>query len=152
MYWIAHRGNLYGPNPSRENHPDYIQEALHQGYDVEIDVWYKNGTWWLGHDEPQYPTTLSFLQTPRLWIHAKSLEALTELCTYKDTLHFFSHDGDPVVLTSQAIPWVFPGKPLNHRCVAVMPERAKESYKESQLKECYGICSDYIADYFKYYQ
>jgi hypothetical protein len=37
--WIAHRGNTRGPNPEKENHPDYILQAIREGFDVEIDVW-----------------------------------------------------------------------------------------------------------------
>ena len=43
MKLISHRGNLEGPNPERENHPDYIYGALQAGYDVEIDVWWVEG-------------------------------------------------------------------------------------------------------------
>ena len=54
MKLISHRGNLEGPNPERENHPDYIYEAIQAGYDVEIDIWFVDGKFKLGHDEPQY--------------------------------------------------------------------------------------------------
>ena len=30
MKLISHRGNLKGPNPEQENHPDYIWDALSQ--------------------------------------------------------------------------------------------------------------------------
>ena len=42
MILISHRGNLTGPNPKKENHPDYILNALREGYEVEIDVWFEN--------------------------------------------------------------------------------------------------------------
>ena len=42
MKLIAHRGNVNGPNPDKENHTDYINEAIILGYDVEIDVWFVN--------------------------------------------------------------------------------------------------------------
>jgi len=38
MKLISHRGNLFGPNPTNENNPDYILNAIELGYDVEIDV------------------------------------------------------------------------------------------------------------------
>ena len=38
MIYIAHRGNIRGPNPERENSPDYIDEAIQSGYYVEVDV------------------------------------------------------------------------------------------------------------------
>ncbi len=37
MIWIAHRGNLEGPNKERENEPSYLKEAIEAGYDVEVD-------------------------------------------------------------------------------------------------------------------
>ena len=40
MKLIAHRGNINGPNPEKENHPDYINTAIKSGYDVEVDVWF----------------------------------------------------------------------------------------------------------------
>ena len=54
MIFISHRGNLDGLNPDRENSPDYIDEAIKLGFDVEVDVRTKDGQLWLGHDEPQY--------------------------------------------------------------------------------------------------
>ena len=34
MHLIAHRGNISGPNPKRENTPEYIEEAIEKGFDV----------------------------------------------------------------------------------------------------------------------
>jgi hypothetical protein len=49
MKFISHRGNLSGRNPESENSPSYINMALKLGYDVEVDVWYIDGKWYLGH-------------------------------------------------------------------------------------------------------
>ena len=38
MILIAHRGNTIGPNIEKENHPDYIDEAIKKGFDVEVDI------------------------------------------------------------------------------------------------------------------
>ena len=76
MKLIAHRGNMNGPNPEKENNPDYIVEALNNGFEVEIDVWYKHGDVWLGHDDPTYPVDVQFIQLPMFWCHAKNLDAL----------------------------------------------------------------------------
>ena len=35
----------------------YIDCAIGNGYDVEIDVRSIDGEYWLGHDEPQYKVT-----------------------------------------------------------------------------------------------
>jgi hypothetical protein len=52
MKLIAHRGNINGSNPEKENHPDYINEAIKLGHNVEIDVWFINNKFYLGHDDP----------------------------------------------------------------------------------------------------
>ena len=67
MILISHRGNRNGKNVDRENSPDYIQEALDEGYDVEIDVWVKDDKFFLGHDEPEYTTDKEFLMKDGLW-------------------------------------------------------------------------------------
>lgn len=148
MYWIAHRGNLTGPNPARENSPDYILEAIARGVDVELDVWWSEGAFYLGHDQPQYEIESEFLQKYReqFWCHAKNAPALARLLALQ--MHVFSHDVDPVVLTSQAVPWVYPGQPIDEISICVMPERvAEEVYTIEQLKGCRGICTDYIERY-----
>ena len=61
MILISHRGNLNGKS-DRENSPDYIDEALDQDFDVEVDVWYVSGKWYLGHDEPTYEIELDYLK------------------------------------------------------------------------------------------
>ena len=54
MIFISHRGNLTGKNPEKENKPSYISEALNQGYNCEVDVWFVDNKFMLGHDEPKY--------------------------------------------------------------------------------------------------
>jgi hypothetical protein len=53
MIYISHRGNVDGKKPHLENKPEYIDEAISLGYDVEIDVWCIDGGLMLGHDEPK---------------------------------------------------------------------------------------------------
>ena len=54
MIYISHRGNINGPNKKLENNPNYITDAINKGFDVEIDVNYKNSNFYLGHDKAQY--------------------------------------------------------------------------------------------------
>ena len=75
---IAHRGNTNGPSP-HENHPDYIEQAMAAGFDVETDVWYVEGGWFLGHDSAEYEIEENFLENPKLWCHAKNLSALERM-------------------------------------------------------------------------
>ena len=50
MYLISHRGNINGIEKNNENNPDYINQAISSGYDVEVDVRYESGQFFLGHD------------------------------------------------------------------------------------------------------
>ena len=142
MILISHRGNINGKNIELENKPTYINLAINQGYDVEIDVWYKNG-FWLGHDEPLYPIGISFLKNKKLWCHAKNIEALYMMQS-ESNIHYFWHQKDDVTLTSQNYIWAYPGKQPIKNSIAVMPEIYKDN-----LAVCKGICSDNIIRYTK---
>ena len=61
MIFISHRGNLSGPNPKLENSINYINEALKK-FDVEIDLWFHQRKFYLGHDMPQYEVDINFLK------------------------------------------------------------------------------------------
>lgn len=140
---IAHRGNLDGPNPEKENHPDYTEIARNQGFHVEIDLWYIDGKFALGHDEPQYEIDRKFLNS-RYWIHAKNIDALIALKNGQghSYLNYFYHQSDDCVLTSRGYVWTYPGQPIiSEHQIAVMPEWAKQDYDYSKAG---GICTDFI--------
>ena len=143
MILISHRGNIDGAIPERENSPDYIMEAIRQGYDVEVDVWYSNNTFWLGHDNPEYQIGLYFLleNADKLWCHAKNIEAIVEMKKEK-TINCFWHQKDDITLTSKGHIWAYPGKQPIKNSIAVMPEIYNDD-----LDKCIGICSDYISNY-----
>jgi hypothetical protein len=140
MILISHRGNIDGKILERENNPDYINEALRLGYDVEIDVWFIDNRFWLGHDCPQYKTDYKFLMNEKFWCHAKNLDALMEMKKY--AIHYFWHENDTVTLTSKNYIWAYPGKQPIKGSIACMPELENDS-----VLECKGICSDYIKLY-----
>lgn len=141
MKLISHRGNLEGLRQD-ENHPNRISEVLDLGFDVEIDVWYIDNSYFLGHDGPQYEVEESFTLQYGLWVHAKNIEALSAL---KNLTNCFFHDVDAAVLTSKNFIWTYPGKRLVKNSIAVLPETT--SYKKEDLKVCYGICSDFIKSF-----
>ena len=145
MILISHRGNIDGKIPERENSPEYILEAIESGYHVEVDVWYKDGQLYLGHDGPEYKTDIAFLKNEKLWCHCKNAEALAELV--KNDVHCFFHKTDDVTLTSNKYMWIFPRKKLLEGSICVLPEVAE--YTEEELQRCIGICSDVIGDYRK---
>jgi hypothetical protein len=141
---ISHRGNLDGPNPNLENSPGYLEDALQLGFDVEIDVWFKEDLWFLGHDSPEYPTTFEFLSVnkDRLWIHAKNIQAAEKLSTTK--LNWFWHENDVMTLTSWGFIWAYPGKQPIRNSIAVLPETHGDP-----LENTLGICSDFISYYLR---
>ena len=61
MILISHRGNINGPIFEAENKPEYIDDTIRLGYEVEIDIWIIEGVLLLGHDESQYGITLDWL-------------------------------------------------------------------------------------------
>jgi len=151
MRLIAHRGNISGPNKELENKVDYIEEAIDQGYDVEIDLRLKNKSLFLGHDYPQYQVDLNWLikRKNNLWIHCKDLESICYLrkTDIYNSLNYFGHDNDDYVLTSQNFLFCKPMKKCNDHCVLVMPE----FYNYEVFNEkCYGILTDYSINYKKW--
>ncbi len=140
MILISHRGNIDGKIVERENNPIYINEALDLGYDVEIDVWFVDGEFWLGHDYPQYKTDYKFLMNDRFWCHAKNLDALMEMKKY--AIHYFWHETDTITLTSKNYVWAYPGKQPIKGSIACLPEMENDN-----VLLCKGICSDYIKRY-----
>jgi hypothetical protein len=121
MILISHRGNLDGRLKNVENSPDYITFALNQGYDVEIDIWYVDFKFYLGHDEPLYKIEEKFLENKNLWCHAKNEEALFKMLQ-NQKIHCFWHQSDDYTLTSKGIPWVYPGKKVSEKGIWVLPE------------------------------
>jgi len=141
MKLIAHRGNIHGPNPSLENAPQYILDAIHQGYDCEIDVHYIENEYYLGHDRPDYKIELSFLiaHSSSLWIHCKNFEAFDKLIQLKE-LNIFWHEDDKYTLTSHQYIWAYPKMKVSKRCIILLPEWSDFLFD----KDGYGICSDYV--------
>jgi hypothetical protein len=140
MILISHRGNINGKIEEAENKPEYIIDALLMGYHVEIDVWFIDNKFWLGHDKPQYEVDYNFLVNEKLWCHAKNIDSILEMKKY--AIHYFWHEEDTIALTSKNYIWAYPGKQPIKRSIAVMPEIHNED-----ISNCIGICSDYITRY-----
>jgi len=143
MIYISHRGNISGRIEEAENKPEYIDNALELGYDVEIDVWMVEGVLLLGHDKPQYGISQHWLNErhSKLWLHCKNIEAM-EWFNMVSGFNYFWHEEDTVTLTSKGFIWAYPGKQPINRSIAVMPEIYNDN-----ISECLGICSDNILKY-----
>lgn len=97
----SHRGNLSGSEKNLENNPEYIQKAL--DYDpriyVEVDVWFIDGSFYLGHDSPLHKTDKFYFFNKRILTHCKNTEAFIELSKYSEVDCFFQ-EGDIISLSS----------------------------------------------------
>ena len=137
MKIISHRGNLDGRKTECENNPIYIQQALDLDFDVEVDVWYVDGEFFLGHDVPTYHIDSSWIlvRAASLWCHAKNIEAMEQLLLMDD-VNCFWHETDKMTLTSNGIPWMYP-KNYSSFGVTVQLENP------SKIPNVWGICTDH---------
>ena len=142
MKYIAHRGNLNGPNIKEENRPEYLLKAINAGYFVETDLWVIQNNLYLGHDEPQYDINIHFLLKIKnhLFCHCKNISALYFILNNYPEIECFYHNNDECVITSKKHIWNFPGSELTPLSICVMPERVNQNI----IQNCYGVCSDYI--------
>lgn len=138
---IRHRNRYSGPSKD-DNNPYFINSAILEGWDVEIDLRYYRGQLYLGHDKPEYKINFDFLtqHKERLWIHAKTIESfefLTQTCC---SLNYFFHDEDDYTLTSKKFIWCHPRVkyvPQN----GIMLDFSQTPNYDAKI---YGICVDYI--------
>jgi hypothetical protein len=150
MKLIAHRGNIEGPNPLKENHPEYIENAIALGFDVEIDIRFNNidNKLYLGHDNLDYITDWSWLIKYKdyLWIHCKNIEVLYKFSNDTSGFNYFWHQNDDYTLTSKNYIWTYPKKLFTSKSIIVMPEWHNNINDLIKLKsyKCFGICSDYV--------
>lgn len=148
MKIISHRGNLTGPNPLRENSIDYIEEAINEGFDVEVDLRHQDNHFYLGHDDPQYYVPMSWLVKwkDKLWIHCKDLESLDKISSSEIDFHYFWHENDRYTLTSKGIGWVLVGQFPFKNSIVVLPESINyyDSYNGvyDRILNTKGICTD----------
>jgi hypothetical protein len=153
MIYIAHRGNTEGPKPEEENTPPYIQQAIDDGYDVEVDVWGSGMQLFLGHDEGTFEVPFSFLSDRMryLWVHCKNAQALHLMRTYAPEIRYFWHQTDDYTLTSWHDIWCYPGKdPVGKHSIIVMPEMVipfldgGTPLEHLLSSDAGGVCSDYV--------
>lgn len=141
---IAHRGNINGRQPDRENHPDYIHDAVLAGFDVEVDLWKIGEQLFLGHDKPRHEVDFAFLlrKADRLWIHAKDLQAL-ELVGLDPRFNAFCHVNDPRTLTTKGQVWTRSSEEdYDANCILLRLE-----YSAMEQPDCFGVCTNFPVKY-----
>ena len=145
MKIIAHRGNLNGPNYLTENTPDQINLCISKGYDVEIDIWYMDDEFYLGHNVPAYKISFSYLleKKDKLWIHCKNQDALRRFNSIG--FNYFWHQDDEVTLTSQEFIWAYPDKHKRYYKNLVILDFSKNIDFDFYIRRgVYAVCVDYI--------
>lgn len=143
MNFIAHRGNLTGPEPANENRPDYIYHAFATCGGVEIDLQTHKDVLYLGHDEPQYPVTSEiqkFLVRPGVYCHAKDVESVRPLLTLGAEVFF--HTTEKFVFTSKGKMWCFPGVYPRDVTRAIWLDLGWEKLPEDLKLDCLAVCGD----------
>lgn len=147
MILISHRGNIDLVKPERENSPEYIQEAIDAGYDVEIDVrCMSDGSLYLGHDEPDYEVTEQWLidRKDKLWVHTKNFEALSYLLDSPLRIFFHSKEDHTIIYNTKLI-WSHLLVEANERSIIPLIDREAIKNADNWMDEnIYGICSDYV--------
>ena len=144
MKIISHRGNIRGRVPGRENSPSYIDCALGNGYDVEIDVSEYDNELWLGHDRPQYKISWNWIskRQKNLWIHCKNVEAAKTCQIFQS----FCHSSDPYSYTSNGKIWLHDLEKTfdQSTIIPLLDWEMIDSFKTHIENEVpYGICTDY---------
>lgn len=142
MIKIAHRGNVEGPSPERENDPTYLVSAIASGYHVEVDIWYKDKSFYLGHDRPEHKVDLDFIKAimDESWFHCKNLDALYYFSKSKMGAKFFWHQEDDFTMTSNGYIWTYPGQDVTDMSILVDLDMKSHDFD----LDAYAICSDYV--------
>lgn len=139
MKIISHRGNLSGKNLNQENDPFYVDAAILQNFDVEIDVWFLNDQFYLGHDYADHSVTSRWFEDRKavLWCHAKNKIALLRLMELG--MNTFWHETDRFTITTNKTIWCYPGNFVSGGITVVYGTPDDSSIPS----EIYGICTDY---------
>lgn len=144
MIFISHRGNIDEVYPDRENSPNYIDEAIGQGYDVEMDVRLVNGKLYLGHDEPQYEISLQWLldRKSHLWVHTKNFAALSHLID-QPLRTFYHQKENHTIINHCNLIWSHELSEANEK--SIIPLISQEDIARQPMPQnVYGVCSDFV--------
>lgn len=144
MIIISHRGNINGSVPEKENRPSYIDSAIQLNYEVEVDLRFINGEFWLGHDTPQYKIEIPWMikRKSQLWFHCKDKNSAIELINLNKGFKFFCHTNDDFVLTSINKIWVHDlSKNIDGNCI--IPLLSIQDLNDYTKLNPYAICTDY---------
>lgn len=142
MRIIAHRGNIDGPCPVAENHPDYVLEAIKRGYDVEVDVRMTDSGLYLGHDEPVDLVPMDFVRNSKIWAHAKDPVTFGILSKFPD-VNCFYQESDAISVTNQGFIWCHKDHPVRGPRSVVYWDGSDPMANEILESGACGVYTDY---------
>lgn len=152
MKIISHRGNIEQSYPQLENDPIYIQNAINQNIITEIDIWFVEKKYFLGHDSPKYEIDESWIIKNQNWLlaHCKNIQAFYNLSHISNNILKLCHSNDPYVAINGELIWVHDKNlPLNDSCIIPVYEKL---YDISNFLIVHAICTDYVTYYKKLYE
>ena len=150
MELISHRGNIDGIIKEKENHPLYIDNAINMGFDVEIDVFYFENNFYLGHDKPDYIIEEKYFhdRSDVLYVHCKNIEAFI-LCRERGFKCFYHNSEKHVAVCNTNLIWTHDIIETTNQ--SIIPMLAKDDINfiinhipKSKIEKAYGICTDEI--------
>jgi hypothetical protein len=143
--FIAHRGNVESRFAPDENKPSKIEELNRKGIACEIDVWYKDNKYWLGHDAPETEISFDWLMEylPLRLIHCKNRSALDmlhrECGRHGFNVNLFYHTVEDYAITSRGHIIVHPDQICLPDSIEMMPELSKDRDMKYRSNT---VCSD----------
>lgn len=153
MKLIAHRGNINGKAENAENRPIYIESAILLGYEVEVDIWFVDNKFWLGHDAPEYPVTDKWIlkNANHLWFHCKNVDAVNmflDLDIDGGGFQYFWHENDRLSITSQGYIWTCDVSITGPNVVWMITNEGPMDGSGIGNPDIYGVCADNLS-YFE---
>jgi hypothetical protein len=143
MIYISYYGNILGKQPDLENKPSYILDAMHKGFQVKIDVQWRDNSFYIGKQEQQYKVELNFFEANinQLWCEAINIETLIKLQNYFPNISIINNIDEPM--------WGY-AENIHKNFICVLPEISKDKYEIRDLKKLphfKGVCSSYVGWY-----
>jgi hypothetical protein len=86
-----------------ENNPEKLLSLIEEGYEIEIDLWYRDNNFFLGHDFPEYEIEESYLENSEFWIHCKDADTLEFMNQKKKHLNYIHYQNFMVILINLII-------------------------------------------------
>lgn len=145
MKIISHRGNYDRIRPDRENKPSYIDTTLSMGYDVETDIRFIDGKFYLGHDNSETIVNEKWILDRKdgLWFHCKDLYSAQRFRDMNCGIKYFCHSSDSFVLVSTGHLWVHDlNLQLDENCI--IPLLDVESIENFYTDKVFAICTDFV--------